>query len=211
MREQIEKTANDICEENLKDLETLTEELDSFLQKLRALYHEENLAKALNDDNPLFQEILQSTDRLQFILEKLEDSNIPDLLDENDDLKPTKNQYLASILGFDEDLIQFLDKSDNYYSDEQLVLEFIEKKENEFQDEKFNSWEEAFRSLGFTPIKSKILGKLADENPYSTHETPGQWACRHVEQEFKYNILLSSLSYHNWNTTNAIDIGESKF
>ena len=111
-------------------------------------------------------------------------------------------------MGFDEELITFLVESDNYLSDEQLVLEFLEKKgEEEFYDEEFTTWEEAFKKLGFTEVKAEILGDLADENPFSSHETPVQWASRHIEQELKYNILLSPVQNKNsCNTTGDFDV-----
>ena len=165
------------------------------------------MAQSANVENSQFKELLECTDRLQDILEKLEDSNINEILDSTDVIKPTQDQYLASILGFSEDLVTYFKESDNYYSNEQLVLNFLQDKEEETHDQEFTSWEEAFKKLGFTEIKSKILGELADENPFSSHETPAQWASRHIEQEFKYNILLRTLKNENdWNKTNSIDI-----
>ena len=165
------------------------------MQKFTIFYHNEDLQSA-NYEKFQFKELLECTDRLQEKLEKLEDSNIEEILYSTDHvIKPTQDQYLASILGFNEELVEFLEENDDYYSNEQMVLDFLEKKEEEVhKDEEFLSWEDAFKKLGFTEIKSKILGELADANPFSNHETPAQWASRHIEQEFKYNILLSNLN-----------------
>lgn len=194
--------------DNIRSLQILTEKLDEFLQKFTIFYLNEDIAQTANAENTQFKELLECTDRLQDILEKLEDTKIKEILDPTDVIRPTQDQYLASILGFSEELVEYLEENDNYYSNEQLVLDFLEKKEEEVkEDEEFLSWEEAFKKLGFTEIKSKILGELADTNPFSSHETPAQWASRHIEQEFKYNTLLRTLKNENdWNKTNSIDI-----
>ena len=185
----------------------LYENLKEFLQKLGNLYHGETIIQSAIAKDQRFQEILDCTDRLQNILDKLTDSQITEILDSNEHvIKPTQDQLLASILGFSKDLVTYLEESDNYYSNEQLVLDFLQDKEEEIEDQEFFSWEDSFKKLGFTEIKSKILGELADANPFSSHETPAQWAFRHIEQEFKYNILLSNFNHeNNWNKNHEID------
>ena len=207
VNQQIRNTTENLSQDNLERLETLTSNLEDFLEKLGRFYHEENVAQSTFFEHPQFQEILECTDRLQLVLDELEDSQIPEIL-KSQTIKPNKFQYLAAILGFEEELATFLIESDNYYSDEQLILQFIEGKEQALLDiEEFNTWDEAFQKLGFTQVKAKILSDLADENPFSSHESPAKWAFRHIEQEFKYNILLSNLNSENdWNQTNAIDV-----
>ena len=41
-------------------------------------------------------------------------------------------------------------------------------------------------------MKAKILGEIAEENPYSSHSTAAQWAERYIEYQFKYHILLGN-------------------
>ena len=208
IKEKIEQTVDQCSQNNLLCLEALTENLKEFLQKLGNLYHGETIIQSAIAKDQQFQEILDCADRLQDILDKLSDSQITEILDSTEHvIKPTQDQLLASILGFSEDLVTYLEESDNYYSSEQLVLDYLQDKEEEIEDQEFFSWEDSFKKLGFTEIKSKILGELADSNPFSSHETPVQWASRYVEEEFNYNILLSSLKNENiWNSNKAIDL-----
>ena len=208
IKEKINKTIDELSEDNLICIEALTKDLEEFLHKLGKLYHEETIVQSAFTKNQQFQEILDCTDRLQSILDRLIESDATEILDslDNDVIKPSQDQYLASILGFDQELVTYFEESDNYYSDEQLVLDFIQDKDEETQDQEFTSWEDAFKKLGFTEIKSKILGELAIANPYSSHETPAQWASRYIEEEFNTNILLSSSRNENiWNSNKTID------
>ena len=199
--DQINATTASLNEKGLKELQILTEDLKIFLNKLEQFYHDEDLEYI--EEHPLFEDILESVEKLQKIFCQLKDSDIPNVL--KNTVNPSRHNYICSILGLDDDVAKFLSEND-YYSDEQWILEFLSRRENELTE--FRTWQEAFQTLGFNPIKAKALGDIANSNQFSFHDSPSQWASRHIEQQFKYNILLRSpniASRHEWNNEHNIN------
>ena len=192
VKSAIDSTATNLTECNLKTLCDMTKNLAALLTAMEKLYYEQDVFDASVEEDPLLQEILDCTDRMQDLLEGLKDSQIQDII--KDTVKPTKNHYLASILGFDETLVEYLATCDDYLTPEQWILSFIEWKQDLIQeDSAFESsiWEEKFQILGFTPTKASTLSDLVRSNPMSAHLSAEQWASRYIELQFKYNILLS--------------------
>ena len=181
---QIETTKSNLSEEELRKLHVVKEDIGSLLKTMESINHHQGSYWP-----PQLIEMDKCVGRLQETFDQLEDAQIPALLKST--IKPSKQQYLASILGLDQEVVGFLtDDCDNYLTDEQWILEFLEIKEEALTGEECDSWEEAFKKLGFNPLKSELLGTLAEDNLYSGHDSPGQWAARHIEQQFKDNILL---------------------
>ena len=71
-------------------LQSLAGELDGFLQELGKFYHEESILESTFFEHPEFQEILKCTDRLQKILDKLEESQLPNILKAAGPIKSTR-------------------------------------------------------------------------------------------------------------------------
>ena len=59
-------------------------------------------------------------------------------------------------------------------------------------------WFQIFR---ISPVKSNILNVIAQDNAFLSHATITQWAVSHIEQQFKYNILLKKDK--SWNFVNT--------
>ena len=107
--------SKDLSKFNLQKLQTLKEDLEDFLPKLEQLYHEEDIgANPDIEDNPHFKEILACVNKLTDIFNLLEESQIPDIL-KSDVVKPSCDQYLASILGLEEEVVEFLSNCDDHF------------------------------------------------------------------------------------------------
>ena len=204
VQNQIYLTRSNLNETELKKLLGIKEDVGILLKTMQGInFHQGGIwmSQLLELDN--------CVGRLQESFDHMEDAKILDLL--NSTIEPTRQDYIGSILGLNQEAIDFLSNDcDNYLTEEQWILEFLEMKEISLYDQEYDSWEEAFKILGFTPLKAKLLGQLADVNPYSSHDSPAQWASRHIEQLFKSNILLTCTnpneSQYQWNTTHAIDV-----
>jgi len=172
---------------NLQTLNCLKGELDTFLHNFEAFYYGEEIDIAM-EAKPQFQELISGVSKLYEIFDQLEESQIPDVL--KSVMDPSDDHFLACILGLEEeDIVKFLSDPDNHLTKEQLVLEFIDQKSKVHGFESLK-WESAFKCLGFTSVKSKILAELSNSNPYSGHFTPLHLAKRHIEHQFMFNILL---------------------
>ena len=200
IKTQLEKST----ETNTFDV--ITEELRTLLNSLEEFSHEEEKNVKFLHYNIVVEKILKSTEELLKIFNHLEESDLPDTLRAT--IQPSYNYYIASVLGLIDEGANFLEEND-YYSYENWILEFLSRKEQILPI--CSSWKEAFEKLGFTSVKSEILGKMADPRDTFCHDFPGQYASRFVVQEYKYNILLTSWNTNDerrskWNSDKVIDI-----
>ena len=178
--------------EGLLMLDDIRHNLASLLGAMEKLYYEQEVFDASVEQNPLLQDILECANMLQALIERLEGDQIPEIL--KGTVKPSLNHYLASILGLDERLVEYLATCDNYLTRKQWILRFIESNQD-LQHEHLEldtpTWEDQFQSLGFTTFKAAALSDLVRNNPMSAHLTSKQWAKKYIELQFKYNILLA--------------------
>ena len=188
VRDAVESATTDLTKSNLLVLDDIRQNLAALLGAMEKL----NYAEKMIEENPSLQKILDSANKLQDLLKMLEDAQIPEIL--KGTVKPSKNHYLASILGIDESLVEYLSTCDDYLTREQWILRFIESRQD-LQHEDFElgtpSKEQQFQSLGFTPVKAAALSNLVRNNPTFAHLTSEQWATKYIELQFKYNILLA--------------------
>ena len=178
-------------QKSLTDLNCLKDDLRSFLDKVEQFYYNEYVLISEIEHNPQFNEILKCTASLQAILNQLDDSEIPGLLQTT--IATSDEHTLCSILGLRAELAEFLQSRDpevrGHQTDEQWILDFIESKNKELF--KLGDRDEEFEFLGFTEVKAHALQTLVEKNPFVNQQTTADWAGDHIEQEFKYNILLA--------------------
>ena len=178
--------------EGLLMLDDIRHNLTSLLGAMEKFYYELDILDRPIEENPLLQEILECATKLQALLEKVDDSKLQEIL--KGTVKPSRNHYLASVLGLDERLLEYLETCDGHLTSEQWIVRFIESKyylQHECLETDPSSWEDQFQSLGFTPFKAAALSDLVQNNPTFAHLSSEQWATRYIELQFKYNILLA--------------------
>ena len=153
------------------------------------IYYANDLFGSSIEDNPSLLEIIESANRLHALIERVEDSEVPKIL--KGTIKLSENSFVATILGIEEGLVEYLEACDNYLSPEQWTMRFIDWKLDQLNEDDTLSIQKEFESLGFIPSKASALSDLVQNNPLSAHLTAHQWATRYIELQFKYNILLS--------------------
>ena len=184
-------TSQQLGEKSLKDLNSLKNELQPFLEKLERFWHEQEAVIAEIERSTEFQEILACVTTLHRIFEELDESEISQLLQMTS--LNSQEHILCSILGLRDDVADSLKGLDpetrGHLTDEQWIQDFIEQKGKEIAC--FDDWETGFKSLGFTTVKSQVLAELLEKNPFAKHLTTTQWAGEHISHEFNHNILLA--------------------
>ena len=192
----------------LEDLEDLKNELQLFLEKLERFWHEEEAVITNIRYNSQFQEILSCVTNLQGIFVQLDESEISELLRTTS--LNTHEHTLCSILGLTDEVADALLALDpdtrGHQTDEQWIQDYLKQTGEDISTYEDN--ENVFRSLGFTPIKSKLLAELLEKNLYAGHLTISQWARQHISHEFKYNILLAGHTRESSVTTPYNEHGE---
>ena len=109
--------------ESLEELVTLlVENLQKFLSFFEELFHLQAFDETV-ENYPQYMKIVACANRLQKFFYLLDEVSIPKIL--KDKLKPSSNDYIASILGLTQEAVDFLSECDDYLTDEQLILEFI--------------------------------------------------------------------------------------
>ena len=190
---------------SLENLNYLREDLKVFLNKLESFYYaqEDNISELETSEQ--FQDILKCVGNLESIFEQLDDSEIPALLEMTVEKK--NETALCSILGLREEVGEYLSNLSadirSHQTDEQWIQDFIEQKNSELENVEIE--ESTFEFLGFTPVKAKSLCELIAENPYIAHQTVAHWARDHIEQQFKYNILLAGQRKEDRHITTKCD------
>ena len=191
IHEHLKGSALQHSQSSLQDLNLLKEDLRIFLSKLEKFYHEESVFIWEIKDNLQFKDILKYTAKLQIILDRLDESEISKLL--HTTIPNSEEHVLCSILGLQNVVAEFLKSRSpdmrGHQTDEQWILDYIEAKDKEVREVK--DCANDFEFLGFSVVKAEALKKLVERNPYANHQTPAEWARDHIEQEFKYNILLA--------------------
>ena len=184
-------SSQQLGEKSLTDLNSLKNELQPFLEKLERFWHEQEAVIAEIERSTEFQEILACVTTLHRIFEELDESEISQLLQMTS--LNSQEHILCSILGLRDDVADSLKDLDpetrGHLTDEQWIQDFIDQNGKEIAC--FDDWETGFKSLGFTTVKSNVLAKLLEKNPFATHLTTTQWAEEHISHEFNHNILLA--------------------
>ena len=184
-------TPQKLGKKGLEDLQDLKIELELFLEKLERFWHEEEAVITNIRYNSQFQEILSCVTNLQGIFVQLDESEISELLRTTS--LNTHEHTLCSILGLTDEVADALLALDSetrrHQTVEQWIKDYLKQTGKDISGVEDNG--DAFRSLGFTPVKSKLLAELLEKNPFAGHLTTSQWARQHISHEFKYNILLA--------------------
>lgn len=176
-------------------------QLQKMVQALGMLYHGGNVDTDI-EEHPDFIKVLSYVDKMQYILGRLDDANIPDILKRHT-IRPEKAHLLASILGLNEEGAEFLSRCDEYLSLKEYALEFLIRKSEESSFEEFSSWTEEFQKLGFNDVKAQVLGEWIETTQVCPmYDTPLEWATREIESQFEYNILLNESAPGKWNDYN---------
>ena len=121
--------------ETLNKMQNLKEHLEKFLYHFQELFYREEFDVNI-ESNPQIIELMKRAERLYSIFNQLEESQIPELLRTHENA--SSNHYLASILGFEEELIAFLEASNDHFSKEQWILEYVEQKSQSLNKEELN-------------------------------------------------------------------------
>lgn len=190
------------CKDSLKWLLQYKDQIQEMVKTLGMLYHGGHVDINI-EKHPDFIKVISYVERLQDILDKLDDVNIKAILKETPEFRPDKAHLLASKLGLNKEGAEFLSGCDDYLTKKEWALEFLERKSKEKSSEEFTSWTKEFEKLGFIDVKAKVLGEWIDTTqPCPTYDTPLEWGKKEIESQFEYNILLNVLAPGVWNAYN---------